>query len=104
MTEEKRRYDIGGGWGNAVNWHSPKDNPGTRVVGWQSRIPRIGDYLVSKMQDGEDGCYRFTKVEPCGDPADMFFADVEGVAYAKDVPDLPERKVNIFDVFPAAQL
>lgn len=73
---------MGGGWGSAINWTdiSAFNKPFTdqsrfRVVGWKHRKPCNGDTLKAEFEKSWIW-FRFIKVEPCGDPADMFFADV----------------------------
>lgn len=56
-----------------------------RVVGWITPIPKVGDELRGEMKSGGVGRFRVTKVEPCGDPSDMFFADVEDIGYVEEV-------------------
>jgi hypothetical protein len=67
------------GWGDCIQWMC-KD----QISGHTRPLPKEGDDLLCKMESGRVGIYRFTKVNPCTDPSDMWFADVEGVGYAED--------------------
>lgn len=79
LTGNKPRvFEIGGGWGNKIDWWGTN-----RVVGWKMPLPEVGDFLLAKMESGQVGRYRFDTVERCGDPKDMFFADVSWVEYEK---------------------
>jgi hypothetical protein len=84
-TDEGRmskEYKMGGGWGNTIKWTdvSAFDKPFNersrfRVVGWKPRKPRKGDTIKAEFEKSWIW-FQFLKVEPCGDPPDMFFADV----------------------------
>jgi hypothetical protein len=75
-------FEIGGGWGNSIQWSSfGTGAQGTKVHGWKSRRPEVGDWLVSDMQSGEKGVFRFMEMDYKTDPRDMFFATVKGVDY-----------------------
>lgn len=76
-----RVYKIGGGWGSSINWSGESN---TRVHGWKTPRPHAGDRLHADMQSGRTGVYIFTKVDPCRDPEDMFFADVEFSHYLEE--------------------
>jgi hypothetical protein len=78
-TEPPHVYEFGGGWGDALTWDDFREG---RCHGFKRRIPKIGDLAVAKMESGRKLVCKFTKVEPCGDPVDMFFANVEMVDYA----------------------
>jgi len=86
-------FALGGGWGNAINW---QDWERRRVVGWKQRHPKMGDRLDAEMQSGRVAVFRFTNVEPCLDPRDMFFASVEDMGYADDFPLPPVEKRSLF--------
>jgi hypothetical protein len=75
-------YQLGGDWGDAIGWRTRPHAADRRVVGWQKRIPEVGDLLHAEMQSGRVGVFRFKSVRRPGDPPDMFFADVEFVGYA----------------------
>ncbi len=72
-----RNFDVGGGLGNAINWFTYP----TRVVGWKSSKPRVGDMLRSKLKSGRTGVFVFKTVEAQRDPDDMFFATVQACGY-----------------------
>lgn len=76
-----RLFKIGGGWGNAVEWMTWD----TRVNGWKTPTPVDGDILTCEMKSGKTAVWIFDKVEPCGDPADMFFATVAPVGYTDEI-------------------
>ena len=71
------------GWGNHIAWQtypSERDNVHGTIVGFCRRFPKVGELVVSV---GSSGLYHYmavTKVNPCGDPSDMFFAEVRAVA------------------------
>lgn len=48
-----------------------------RVYGHLTPLPEIGDKLEVDMASGLKLIFYFTKVEPCRDPSDMFFADIK---------------------------
>jgi hypothetical protein len=75
-------FEIGGGWGNSIQWSSfGKETQGTRVHGWKTPRPNVGDWLVSDMRSGGKGVFRFMEMDYKNDPRDMFFATVEGIDY-----------------------
>lgn len=43
--------------------------------------PKEGDVITSKMQSGKIAVFEVTKVRWCGDPSNMYFADVKDVGY-----------------------
>lgn len=47
-----------------------------RVAGWLTPLPRVGDFVLLPHEECHDTRYRFETVEPCGDPPDMFFANL----------------------------
>lgn len=71
------------GWGNSIDW-SDYDN--RRVVGWLHRKPVVGDEILFRMKSGKTSRYAVLKVEYCGDPRDMFFADVMDIGYEGEAP------------------
>jgi len=80
--QEPVEYLIGGGWGNSINWTDREQFNGPweagrvfHVVGWKRRIPQVGDTLRGEFRKSVIW-FRFTKVDRCGDPEDMFFAEV----------------------------
>lgn len=68
------------GWGNSIRFH---DWERRRIVGWLTPIPKVGTEIRSKMESGKIGRFKIIKVEPCGDPSDMFFATVKDLDYLK---------------------
>lgn len=80
-------YQIGGGWGNAINWVDKKEFDGKRsifsVVGWKTPKPRVGDLLTCPMKSGKIARFIFKEIENTQDPPDMFFADVGFVGYER---------------------
>ena len=75
-------YTIGGDWGDAIHWSDPEQFQQSithettfRVYGFKSSIPRVGDTLKGEFIKSWMW-FTFVSVEPCGDPPDMFFADV----------------------------
>lgn len=77
-------FEIGGGWGNAIEWlgddqFEKKELSAAntfRVAGWKRDKPKRGDFLKAEFVKSHM-VFKFTKVEPCGNPRDMFFADVK---------------------------
>lgn len=65
-------------WGNNVEW---TDIASRHVVGWTEPLPQVGDVLKSPMASGKVGLFVFVKVDPCRDPDDMFFGQVEQFGY-----------------------
>lgn len=85
MTNGKREFTMGGGWGDAINWENPErfskpfdEKTKFEVVGWKSPKPEHGDTLKAEFEKSWIW-FRFVKVKPCGDPPDMFFATVVAV-------------------------
>lgn len=77
-----REYTMGNVWGDSIQWSdiAAFNRPFTdksifRVTGWKSNKPKPGDTLKAEFEKSWIW-FRFKKVEPCGDPHDMFFADV----------------------------
>jgi hypothetical protein len=94
-------FKIGGGWGNSIQWFSYPE----RVNGWKTPMPQVGDILTCEMKSGNTGVWIFTSVEPCGDPADMFFAHVFGLGYSTEVGFAlkPEQEGNPFGGYEAKE-
>lgn len=70
------------GWGNHIAWSDhPTDKGGDKktgkVEGFCSTLPKVGELIVSQGSSGMYHYFAITKVEPCKDPADMFYADVK---------------------------
>ncbi|KKM73988.1 hypothetical protein LCGC14_1404960 [marine sediment metagenome] len=80
------------GWGNSIGWSKYP----TRIDGHLARKPKDGDYVTCAMESGRVGVFQVTSVEHCGDPADMFFADVKPIGYEDelDIPAEARRKTN----------
>ena len=77
-------FEIGGGWGNAINWNNVDwknlnfEKDLADVVGWKTPIPEIGQTLVGEFSK----CFvkfSFTEIEPCHNPSDMFFGKVKAI-------------------------
>lgn len=86
-----RLYQIGGMWGNAVNWSEfPK-----QVVGWKNHKPTNGDILTCEMVSGKTAVWIFEKVDLCDRPPDMFFATVSFAGYLDEITfSLPCENTN----------
>lgn len=69
-------------WGDSFRF---EDFERRRLVGWLTPKPKVGDEVQSKMRSGRIGRFKITKIDECGDPKDMFFADCEDVGYIGDV-------------------
>lgn len=78
-ARKPRTFPYGGQWGDSISFF-PEGQKG-RVCGWKTPKPKRGDLLRVPMQSGRTAIFRFTNVDLTGDPADMFFADTEPVAY-----------------------
>ena len=68
------------GWGNNIFFISWENR---RLSGHTTPHPQVGDEYHCKMKSGKTGCFEFTKIEPCGKPYDMWFADVKDLDYLK---------------------
>jgi hypothetical protein len=66
------------GWGNNICW---MDFESRRISGHTTPLPCVGDELLCQMQSGKTARFRFVKVEPCVDPSDMWFGNVEDIGY-----------------------
>lgn len=82
-------YQPCSGWGNSIRW---KDFKKRQIVGWQQRKPEIGDEIRFKMQSKKTAQFVVIEVEHCGDPKDMFFADVVDIGYVGEKPLNPNIK------------
>lgn len=76
-------YEIGGGWGDAINWFDWKQ---LKVVGWKTPRPKEGDELRSKMQSGGTVRFVLVNIKYERDPADMFFAQAVPVCWMDGRP------------------
>ena len=61
-----------------------------RVIVGHSGRPKPGDVFTSKMQSGKMAVFEVVKVRWCGDPSNMYFADVKDVGYW--VPPAPSSE------------
>lgn len=82
MKGELREYKIGGGWGDRIEWLNPErfsepfdEKTHFHVAGWKAVKPSVGDGLVGEFEKSRIW-FRFVKIRHCGDPPDMFFAEV----------------------------
>jgi len=66
-------------WGNNLQF-CKWEHPTGSVVGWLCNKPEAGDELLARFERGV-AALRFVNVKPCGDPPDMFFADVEYIGH-----------------------
>ena len=73
------------GWGDAISF---LDCARQRLTGHLTPLPREGDEVRFQMQTGKIGRFKIVKMEPCRDPADMFFATVTLEGYAV----IPEKR------------
>ena len=98
MSDKPYRYDICHGWGDRIEW---TDFDQRALSGHQRRIPKVGDYLFAKMESGKVAVFCWDKVEPCGNPPDMFFGTVDDVGYEGgiDLPEFEEATSSHFPVF-----
>ena len=97
--QPRRMYKLGGGWGNAIQFSTYKKGSAIqRVHGFKHRFPQPGDVLQVPMESGKPGYWRFTEIEPCGDPRDMFFATISILGY-EDEGDTPNilKQVTEYD-------
>ena len=53
----------------------------SRVICGHVGQPRVGDVFTTKMVGGKIGVFEVVDVRWCGDPANMYFADVRDVGY-----------------------
>jgi hypothetical protein len=85
LNKDTYIYNIGGGWGDAIRF---TDESYKEVVGWKSRRPKAGDVLLVPMQSGKTGRFKFTSIEYCRDPKDMFFAEIDFIGYQENIDKL----------------
>lgn len=70
--------------GDNINWMDEaqaRQRP-RKIAGWLTPLPEEGETFFWPMASGRTGIYRFTKIEPCNNPVDMFFATAVPVRYA----------------------
>ncbi|CAN8140033.1 hypothetical protein THIOSC15_10006 [uncultured Thiomicrorhabdus sp.] len=82
----KADYEISSSWGDMVEWthsaveqlQSAKLDEKTilEVYGFKQKIPEVGDTLMGEFEKSFMK-FEFVEVRRCGDPADMFFAEVK---------------------------
>ena len=86
-------YKICSEWGNRISFSGSAEISGIgdicRVSGHQKIIPEKGQTLLAEYEKGW-ATFVFTKVEPCSNPRDMFFADARLIGY-KPKSDLAPR-------------
>ena len=68
-------------WGYQISWF---DWNKRRIYGHLSPLPKEGDTFTYAMKSGKRALFKIIKVEPCGNPPDMFWADVEDVKYIEE--------------------
>ena len=77
-------YKIGGTWGNCIEWMVDDwakvnfELDELKCYGFNSRIPKVGDYLLCEMQRSYMK-FMFVSIRPCRYPDDMFFATVKAI-------------------------
>lgn len=76
---EEHDYTMGNRWGRAVTFSYSADDKVS--VTYFGRIPKLHDVILTKMASGKIGRWLVTKVEPCRDPRDMAFLEVDLVGY-----------------------
>lgn len=88
-SKEQRTYKIGGGWGDSIiiDKYAVDGKSFTKVHGWKNPLPIKGDLLLIPMKSGKTVIGKFIKIKPCGDPPDMFFADVKLLGYEEKVKE-----------------
>lgn len=82
------------GWGNHIAWSTyPGDRGGNRktgeIVGFchMCSLPKVGELIVTLGSLGEYHYFAITKVMPCKDPADMFYANVKVIMSTQEKLD-----------------
>jgi len=88
-TRDAQTYEIGGGWGDSVQWRSYETR---KVVGWKRRRPYKGDRLKADMQSGRVRVFEFTEVEYQFDPPDMFFGYVRDLGYEDELKEVQDDR------------
>lgn len=89
-VKEPKVFNISGTWGNAIQWSNTaqfdkwSEKTKLDVHGWKTRKPKIGDLLEAEFTDSDTGevnvlHFKFTNIDHCYDPPDMFFAKVQYV-------------------------
>lgn len=78
-----------------LKWH---DWENRKIVGWRSSKPVKGDIYEAEMQSGHIAWFVFLEIDKCGDPHDMFFAEVADLGYKRHIEDhitLAEPKMRL---------
>ena len=80
------------GWGNHVAWDTyPNDKGGDGktgiVIGFCRTLPKVGELIVSQGSSNLYHYFAITKVMPCKNPADMFYADVKVILSSQEKLD-----------------
>lgn len=57
-------------WGDNLQLLSP-----SQIAGWMEKFPDRNDHILIRRAAGV-ARFRVMRVNPCGDPRDMFFADI----------------------------
>lgn len=70
--------------GDGINFYW-QDFDRRTVVG-HAGAPRRGDVFTSKMKSGKIAVFEVVSVRWCGDPSNMYFADVKDVGYWEAPP------------------
>lgn len=68
-------------WGNSIQVRRIDKNTFS-IVGWLPNKPHNGDKLIYKTKGGHDAFGYIVDVKYCGDPRDMFFANVVPIGLA----------------------
>jgi len=74
-------------WGNSINFQEVKRDKRTilRVHGWLKERPENGDFLLTKMESGRIGRWKFENVEHFHNPNDMFIGDAVPDGYEEEI-------------------
>jgi len=80
------------GWGNSIYFLFPRPiDKISRITGHLKQKPRIGDEVLTEMQDGKIGSYEVIKVRYPGNPPDQFFCDVKFLKYIENIDNDGEK-------------
>jgi hypothetical protein len=82
----KADFEVGGGWGNAIDWTNEEQFVATplhpdaryRCYGFKWKKPEKGQTLLAEFNNSWM-VFEFVDVTPSGDPKDMFFATVKPI-------------------------
>jgi hypothetical protein len=72
------------GWGDSISF---LDWDSMQITGHMTPLPEVGDYMTIKMESGKNALFKITKIEPCGNPKDQFFGEVQGLGYIEDIQE-----------------